>query len=119
MSIKDAAALTDAELEDMIAAEARPGVDLNPANFVIDSREDSHGPYRAQAQFCQLLKTWFRRHKNWDALPGEQKESIEMICVKLSRIMSGNKPEPDHWLDISGYAMLVYNLLTTGDHRGQ
>lgn len=114
MKVEEVAQLTDEQLDALIKDE---GVSLDPANFVIDSREGSHGPYREQAQFAQILKGWFRRHKNWNDLPGEQKESIEMICVKLSRIMSGKTVEADHWLDISGYAMLVYNLITTGDHR--
>lgn len=94
-------------------------VSLAGANFVIDAREASHGPYREQAQFAQILKGWFRHHKNWDKLPSEQKESLEMILLKMSRILSGTGNEPDHWIDMSGYAMLIYNLLTTGDHRGQ
>lgn len=115
MNLKSVSEMTDAELDDMIAEAP---VDLGIANRVIETREASHGPYREQAQFAQILKGWFRRHKNWNDLPGEQKESIEMICVKLSRIMSSKVPEPDHWVDISGYAMLIYNLITTGDHRG-
>lgn len=89
---------------------------LDEVDDTLQSREDSHGPYREQAQFSQLLKSIMHSHKNWKDIPAEQRESLDMITVKVSRLMNGNSSEPDTWLDISGYAMLCYNLLTTGSH---
>lgn len=114
MSMADASHLSDEELDRMIAEK---GVSMDPVNHVIDAREASHGPYREQAMFAQLLKGMLRRHKNWEKLPGEQRESLEMVMLKVSRIMSGTGNEPDHWIDMSGYSMLIFNLMTTGDHR--
>ena len=39
------------------------------------------------------------------------RESLEMIEHKIARIISGNAYEPDHWLDIMGYAALVLREL--------
>lgn len=91
-------------------------VDVEHVQNVLHARENSHGPYRDQARFSQLLKGIVHKHKAWNDLPGEQREAIDMILMKLSRIMSGNNNEPDTWIDISGYAMLCYNLLVTGGH---
>lgn len=85
---------------------------------VIDLREASHGDYRKQAQFAQLIKGLFHGHENWRNIPAPQKESIDMIIVKLSRVMAGDPAEPDHWLDISGYAKMIFNLITKGSHLG-
>lgn len=89
---------------------------MDEVDDTLHAKENTHGPYRDQAQFAQLMKGLLHRHVNWNDLPAEQKETLDMIMVKLSRIMHGNSAEPDHWLDISGYAMLCYNLLTTGSH---
>lgn len=43
---------------------------------------------------------------NWDNLAACHQESIDMILTKISRIVSGNPSEPDHWDDIAGYAFL-------------
>lgn len=90
--------------------------DLSEVDDTLQGREASHGPYREQAQLAQLLKGILHGHKNWKDIPAEQRESLDMIAVKVSRLMNGNSNEPDTWLDISGYAMLNYNLLTTGSH---
>jgi hypothetical protein len=36
-----------------------------------------------------------------------QCESLDMIAMKMARIMSGDPSEPDHWQDIAGYALLA------------
>jgi hypothetical protein len=40
------------------------------------------------------------------------KESVDMICHKIARIVNGGQPqEIDHWHDIAGYAKLVEDIL--------
>lgn len=96
--------------------ESEEPVYMDETQDTLHAKEASHGPYRDQARFSQLLKGIVHKHKNWNGIPGEQKEAIDVILMKVSRIIAGNHDEPDHYLDISGYAMLCYNLLTTGDH---
>jgi hypothetical protein len=36
-----------------------------------------------------------------------KKESLEMIALKLSRILSGQADYRDHWDDIAGYVRLA------------
>ena len=96
-----------------------PPVSPKPASSgqsVIEDREAVHGDYSHQAGLAQLLKTNLRSQGNWQSLNLPQRESLDMIAVKMSRILTGNPNEPDHWLDISGYATLVHNLLTKGTH---
>lgn len=84
------------------------------ANEVLQKRQVSHGDFSSNAKVSQLLKSALR----WGCfeLDDDQQESLEMICLKISRIATGNPNEPDHWLDIAGYATLVYNRLME-DHK--
>jgi hypothetical protein len=43
---------------------------------------------------------------NWISLSDAQAESLEMISVKIARILSGDQDYPDHWDDVIGYAKL-------------
>lgn len=76
---------------------------------VIDERAKTHGSFSCVASLSQDLKSRIRveRHR----LSYEQLEAVEMICVKLARIVCGNADEPDHWRDVSGYAELVLRNL--------
>jgi hypothetical protein len=71
---------------------------------IISERAKTHGNYTLQSQLSQDLK---RRIKQEGAsLSPQQQEALEMICVKIARIVSGNPNDADHWRDIAGYAHL-------------
>ena len=72
---------------------------------LLDERETTHGDFRHQARLSQDLKTRFRQEHH--TLTHQQAESVEMIFVKISRIVCGNSNEPDHWRDIIGYSELI------------
>jgi len=77
----------------------------------LKSRESSHGNYYFQSALAHMLKVQIRCTPGYDMLESDMKESLDMICVKISRIIHGNCNEPDHWHDIAGYAQLVQNRL--------
>jgi hypothetical protein len=52
-----------------------------------------------------------RQSSGWDHLGNEHAEALEMIAMKIARILSGNPNFADHWEDIEGYARLVSNEL--------
>lgn len=79
---------------------------------VIRQRRTKHGDFRDDAGRAQLLKQAMRNSKNFSTMSSVQRESIDNICTKLARIVSGNPDEIDHWLDIIGYATLAKNDLT-------
>ena len=76
---------------------------MTPA-AIITERAKTHGDYRLQAKLSQDLKTRIRQEGG--NLSPQQLEALEMICVKIARIVCGNPNEPDHWLDLQGYAAL-------------
>jgi len=73
---------------------------------IINEREKTHGVYKSTAAWSQSLKDMFRSSGNWHNMNDGQKEALEMIAVKLARLLNGNPQFPDHWDDISGYGKL-------------
>lgn len=71
-----------------------------------NKREKTHGVYRENANMSQSIKDTLRSGKNWESLSDTQKEALEMIAVKLARLLSGDANFRDHWDDIAGYAQL-------------
>ena len=74
---------------------------------LIEERDKTHGDWERQACLAQTLKGCITKAQEpIRTLSKGQREAIDMICVKLSRIVVGNPNEPDHWVDIQGYAKL-------------
>ena len=74
---------------------------------ILKERQKTHGEYANLAFVAQSLKNVLRDAPNFNSLSPIQRESVELICTKLARIVNGNADERDHWVDISGYADLV------------
>jgi hypothetical protein len=73
---------------------------------LISDREKTHGKFRHNSSMSQSLKDVVRSGKNWNNLTDGQKESLEMICGKIARILAGDATFRDHWDDIEGYARI-------------
>ena len=70
-----------------------------------------YGNYETLATTAQQLKDVIRMGANYDSLSMPMKESVDMICHKIARIVNGGHPqELDHWHDIAGYAKLVEDI---------
>ncbi len=80
------------------------------ANPTLNERESTHGDYANTATIAQELKDVIRQNPN-KHMNMIQLESLDLICTKISRILSGNPNEKDHWKDIAGYANLISERL--------
>lgn len=74
---------------------------------LLAEREKTHGDYELTASVAQKLKAMFRNSPSYPAMNDRQCESLDLIAVKLARIMCGDPHEPDHFRDIAGYALLA------------
>lgn len=72
---------------------------------LLAERNETHGDWGEQALLAQSFKRFIRTAKV--PLSMNQAEGLEMIFVKISRILSGTPNHKDHWDDIAGYATLV------------
>jgi len=74
---------------------------------LLDERAKTHGDYLITAKVAQKIKAMIRNSPAYPDMSERQSESLDMIAVKLARIMCGDPSEPDHWHDIAGYALLA------------
>jgi len=77
---------------------------------ILDARAKTHGSFEANAEMSQALKLRIGSAGNL-GLSDTQREALDMIALKISRITTGNPNIKDHWADIAGYATLVANTL--------
>lgn len=70
-------------------------------------RNSTHGDFRTNAALSQALKAVLRSYEGWDHLDDVEKEVMDMIALKFSRVLSGRSLEKQHWEDVEGYAHLA------------
>lgn len=80
---------------------------------VLDKREEQYGSYMQSSDTAIKIKGAMHNAiaRNDLHLFPDQLMSLDMIAVKISRIVNGNPAHRDSWLDIAGYAMLVADRL--------
>lgn len=80
---------------------------------ILAERQKVHGSFIINATYSQQLKERMRRVDlgGWERLSHDQRESLELIATKISRILSGDRDHEDHWRDIAGYATLIADKL--------
>ena len=90
----------------------------NHLDTILAERGAKYGSFTSQAAFAQYLKTTLHEHRNWDELRDSQKEALEMIMHKISRILNGDPNYDDSWRDIAGYAELIVKELNETTIKG-
>jgi hypothetical protein len=85
----------------------------SPANInaTLAERESTYGNFAERARITQNIKESMYSTPNWDALPPDMKETLEMIAHKIGRILNGDPNFHDSWHDIEGYTKLVADRL--------
>lgn len=73
---------------------------------LLERRQSTHGDFALNAEISQNLKREFEKLEQYVQLSDIHRECLDMIALKLSRILSGNAEFKDHWDDIAGYAQL-------------
>jgi hypothetical protein len=94
--------------------ELRPGgityVTEPERHPLLTTRQSTHGDFAENALVSQMLKRCFRASTGWDRLTDVEREAMDMIALKFSRILSGKSMERQHWEDVVGYGKLVEDL---------
>lgn len=93
----------------------KPGefVEVDNVNTTLDERGSQYGSFMEGANIAIRLKGIMHNAiaRNDAHLFPDQILALDMIAVKLSRIVNGNAAHRDSWLDIAGYAKLVADRL--------
>lgn len=94
---------------------------MSDVNETLEERNSTHGDFTQQAECSQEIKkvVYFWARKNSTELTQSQRESLEMIAVKISRILNGSPNHADSWHDIAGYATLIVKELEAADEKIQ
>jgi hypothetical protein len=75
---------------------------------ILDERGNQYGDWAQMASIAQSLK----RIAITPRMSHTQRESMDLICTKIARIVCGNPNHIDSWIDIAGYATLEVNTLS-------
>jgi hypothetical protein len=78
---------------------------LEVGKQITTERHSTHGPFFLVAKISQGLKHYVKFYG--DDLTKVQWEALDMIFMKISRILAGNNNYKDHWVDIIGYTKLA------------
>lgn len=74
---------------------------------LVADRGQIHGQWSHQSDICQHMKQYAMGQPGYEKLSRSQRDGLDMILVKISRILAGDPNHKDHWDDIAGYARLV------------
>lgn len=86
---------------------------MNDVEKILEERGATHGNYYDMSRLSQRLKSELmnarrvRSEHGLSPIPHTHLESIELILLKISRIVTGDPNFRGHWDDIEGYAALV------------
>ena len=72
-----------------------------------------YGSFEDHARISQQIKLAFEAGKNWNNLPYDMREALEMTAHKIARILNGDPNYVDSWHDIIGYIRLIEKRLET------
>lgn len=78
---------------------------------ILAQRQARYGTFAENAAISQRLKDQMRLSKGWDRLEDDMKEALEMIALKISRILCGDPRYDDSWVDIAGFAARIADRL--------
>ena len=112
---KLAEASQEAKVEEAPKPKPEPEVEAktNEVDKVLDARADQYGSFMQSAEVAIKIKSIMHNsiaRKDIHLYP-DQLLALDMIAVKISRIVGGNAAHRDSWLDIAGYAKLVADRL--------
>ena len=91
--------------------EVETGV-LDHVSDILSERGSNYGTFKDVAETYVMLQDAIRhtgRHS--DPMPMSQRSALDMICMKIARIVNGDPGYIDNWDDIQGYAKLVSDQL--------
>lgn len=77
---------------------------------ILDEREQQYGSYDTFAKIYGGLRKVSDQHA--EKLTWQQQAAVEMVLLKLARILNNGANHQDNWQDIASYAMLGGNIYT-------
>lgn len=79
----------------------------------LKARGSVYGPFNENADVAQGIKDAMRAHPGFDGLPTTMREGLDLMALKMSRIVTGDWRHTDNPHDIGGYAKLMEDYCAT------
>jgi len=76
---------------------------MSKINETLKQRAGTHGDFAKGGILEQELKDIFRKGTNWNSMEKHKRMTLDLISMKISRILEGDSDFDDHWDDIIGY----------------
>lgn len=111
MNFKNKTVTIDDQSEPGSWAKAIGEIPVKDINSILEERGCSYGDFGSQALISQNIKAAMRHSPNWQKLPADMKESLEMVAHKVGRILNGDFTYADNVVDIIGYMQLVLDRM--------
>lgn len=83
----------------------------------LTERGERYGNYLEQTAISNKIKEAMQEIPTYWDMETDQKDALEMIAVKMSRIVNGDPDYADNWADIAGYATLVKDRLEGNERK--
>lgn len=77
----------------------------------LNERGARYGSFAVNAAIAQNFKTVAHNSPEWWGMQQYQREAMEVILSKFSRMLTGDVLYIDNWTDVAGYAQLVIDEL--------
>jgi hypothetical protein len=93
--------------------EPKPEPEVSGVGKVLDARAEQYGSFMKSSDTAVKIKGAIHNAlaRNDTHLFPDQMIALDMIALKISRIVNGNAAHLDSWIDIAGYATLVADRL--------
>lgn len=90
-------------------------------NKILKERGENYGDFIEMAKISGGIKRVLFEKKSISryGLDPDEREALEIIAHKMSRIVNGNPHFEDSWRDIAGYATLVANRIARDKRMGE
>ncbi len=85
---------------------------VNTIDDTLAQRGSQYGKFIDQSKISEAIKAVMHAGPSWGDMASDQREAMDMIAVKIARLLNGNPNHIDSWVDISGYSMLISKRLT-------
>lgn len=80
---------------------------MDEIDQILEQRGKAYGDYRDLARTSQRLKNTLFHAPHWQSLPPVAREGLEMICLKMARIVHSGTIHEDSFKDLAGYVRLM------------
>lgn len=90
---------------------------MSKLDDTLKKRGGTYGSFTDNADVAQRIKDAIRLDPHWQKLPPTIKEGLDLIALKMSRIVTGDWTHTDNPHDIAGYAKLMEDFCRDSDPK--